>query len=196
MKKKIVSTAKKEWDLGSDTDSIDDPLTDCLVQLSKLYGNPISRTALRAGLPLVDNRLTVSLAGRAAQRAGMASRVLKRPLKKIANLELPAILLLKDRRSCILLAINLKSKMLTILLPETGMGKEEIPISVMEQSYTGHAIFAHPRYRDKKETILDQTSRSRNWFWGLFFLPGAFTGMFLWPPFSSTHLVWLHPFLF
>ncbi len=169
MTKKIVSTAKKKWDLGTDTDSIDDPLTDCLVQLSKLYGNPISRTALRAGLPLVDNRLTVSLAGRAAQRAGMASRVLKRPLKKIANLELPAILLLKDRRSCILLAINIKAKTLTILLPETGMGKEEIPISVMEQSYTGHAIFAHPRYRDKKETILDQTSRSRNWFWGTLF---------------------------
>ncbi|MBU0961176.1 MAG: type I secretion system permease/ATPase, partial [Proteobacteria bacterium] len=169
MPKKIISKANKEWKLGTDTDAIDDPLTDCLVQLSKLYGNPISRTALRAGLPLVDNRLTVSLAGRAAQRAGMASRVLKRPLKKIANLELPAILLLKDMRSCILLAVNIKSNTLTIMLPETGMGKEEIPISVMEQSYMGHAIFVHPRYREKKETILDQTSRSRNWFWGTLF---------------------------
>lgn len=169
MTKKILSTASKEWKLGTDTDAIDDPLTDCLVQLSKIYGNPISRTALRAGLPLVDNCLTVALAGRAAQRAGMASRVLKRPLKKIANLELPAILLLKDKRSCILLAINNNSKTLTIMLPETGMGKEDIPISVMEQSYTGYAIFAHPRYRDTKETILDQTSRSRNWFWGTLF---------------------------
>ncbi len=169
MAKKFIAKTKKEWKLGTDTDSIDDPLTDCLVQLSKIYGNPISRTALRAGLPLVDNRLTVPLAGRAAQRAGMASRVLKRPLNKIFNLELPAILLLKDMRACILLNNNQKTNTLTIMLPETGMGKEEVPMSALDASYSGYTIFVHPRYQDKKETIIDRTSRSKNWFWGTLF---------------------------
>lgn len=40
------------WKISSVSDTLDDPIADCLVILSKIYGQPISRTALRAGLPL------------------------------------------------------------------------------------------------------------------------------------------------
>lgn len=74
MKTKIVRRAQeKEWRLGADSDAIDDPLTDCLVVMAKLHGRPVSRTTLRAGLPLVNNRLTVKLSSRAAQRAGLTA---------------------------------------------------------------------------------------------------------------------------
>ncbi|MEN8190850.1 MAG: type I secretion system permease/ATPase [Thermodesulfobacteriota bacterium] len=169
MAKKIITKAEKKWDLGSDTDTIDDPLTDCLAQLSKLHGHPVSKTAIRAGLPLVGNRLTVQLTARAAHRAGLSSRVLNRPLAKMTNLELPTILLLDEQRACILLAINQKNNTLTVLLPETGMGKEEIPMSVMEKSYTGYSIFVHPRYRDRKDSIAERSSKNGNWFWGTLF---------------------------
>ena len=47
----------------------DDPLLGCLVDITRLHGNPHTPQALSAGLPLVNNRLTPSLLARAAARA-------------------------------------------------------------------------------------------------------------------------------
>jgi ATP-binding cassette subfamily C protein LapB len=94
------------WRRSDDAEAIDDPLTDCLIQLCRLYNLPATRTALRAGLPLVDNRLTVELFPRAAERAGLAARLVKRPLGRMTGLELPAVLLLVDGRACVLAALD------------------------------------------------------------------------------------------
>ncbi len=96
MPEKKVEAPALDWNLGEDTDARDDPLLDCLIQLTKLHGHPASRTVLSAGLPLVHNRLTVELFYRAADRADLASRVLKKPLGKIARLQLPVVLLLHE----------------------------------------------------------------------------------------------------
>ena len=50
-------------------DITDDPLAECLVHLGKMYHIQVSRTALKAGLPIVADRLTVELFPRAADRA-------------------------------------------------------------------------------------------------------------------------------
>ena len=50
-----------------------------------------------AGLPLEDGRLTPALALRAAARAGLAARLVRRPLDRISDLTLPCILLLEGR---------------------------------------------------------------------------------------------------
>ena len=102
MPEKDIKTPPGDWNLGGDTDTHDDPLLDCLMQLAKLYGRPATRTSLSSGLPLVHNRITVEMFSRAADRAGLSSRILHRPLSKIANLQLPVVLLLKDRKACIL----------------------------------------------------------------------------------------------
>ncbi|HEX7686988.1 MAG TPA: hypothetical protein VF453_04725, partial [Burkholderiaceae bacterium] len=43
-----------------------DPLLDCLVEVCRLHGQHATRASLSAGLPLVDGRLTLALAERAA----------------------------------------------------------------------------------------------------------------------------------
>ncbi|UUZ49612.1 hypothetical protein LP420_04970 [Massilia sp. B-10] len=43
-----------------------DPLLDCLVELTRIYGRPSTRAALSAGLPLPKEGLTPSLFARAA----------------------------------------------------------------------------------------------------------------------------------
>ncbi len=83
-------------------DMHDDPLLDCLMQLTKLHGRPAARTGLISGLPLVMNRLTVELFSRAADRADLSSRVVKKPLDQISLLQLPAVLLLNGRQACVL----------------------------------------------------------------------------------------------
>ncbi len=154
------------WKISNVSDTIDDPIADCLVILSKIYGQPISRTALRAGLPLEDNRLSVGLTARAAGRAGLSSRVLSRSLKQMSTLELPCILLLNPDKACVLTDINYESQMLTVVMPESGMGKETLPIADLEKSYSGYTIFVHPSFDRIKDTSRLERPKKRSWFWG------------------------------
>ena len=157
------------WRRTDDAEAIDDPLTDCLIQLCRLYNLPATRTALRAGLPLVDNRLTVELFPRAAERAGLAARLVKRPLGRMTGLELPAVLLLVDGRACVLAAIDRERGEATVLLAETGLGESRLALAELERLYSGHALFARPRFRQDGHLEHGVASEQRNWFWGTLF---------------------------
>ncbi len=154
----------RDWTPGSDPDLHHDPLADCLELLTRLHGRPVSRTAIRAGLPLVENRLTVELFPRAAERAGMSSRILQRKLDAIAPLELPVILLLDDHRACILTTIE--GDICTLLQPESGMGESHLPRQELAALYSGYAIFVRPRYRIDSQPMEKATRASGHWFWG------------------------------
>ena len=170
MTEKSAEAPAKDWNLGEDTDVHDDPLLDCLIQLTKLHGRPASRTALSAGLPLVRNRLTVELFSRAADRADLASRILKKPLGRIAHLQLPAVLLLHDRQACVLVENEAGGNQLKILLPETGMGEKTVSREELEKLYTGYAIFVRPKFRPERKTLNDLSPGSaKHWFWGTLF---------------------------
>ena len=157
------------WRRTDDAEAIDDPLTDCLIQLCRLYNLPATRTALRAGLPLVDNRLTVELFPRAAERAGLAARLVKRPLGRMTGLELPAVLLLVDGRACVLAAIDRERGEATVLLAETGLGESRLALAELERLYSGHALFARPRFRQDGHLEHGVASEQRNWCWGTLF---------------------------
>ena len=158
-----------KWDLGGDTDSYNDPLLDCIVMLSKVHGHPVSRNVVRSGLPLVNNILTVELFPRAARRAGLSSRVLKQPLEQINPFTLPAILLLEDRRACILVSVDSEENSLTVVFPETGIGQEKVLFDEINKKYTGFAIFVRPEYRIQEQNVEEQVETPKNWFWGVIF---------------------------
>ena len=166
-----AKTPQGDWNLGGDTDSHDDPLLDCLMQLAKLHGRPATRTNLSSGLPLVHNRLTVELFSRAADRAGLSSRILRRSLDRITNMQLPVVLLLNERKACILVAIEDGGRQLRILLPETGMGEKTVTKKELEDIYTGYGIFVRPKFRIDRQTVdgISPTTSKRGWFWGTIF---------------------------
>ncbi len=166
-----AKTPQGDWNLGGDTDSHDDPLLDCLMQLAKLHGRPATRTGLSSGLPLVHNRLTVELFSRAADRAGLSSRILRRSLDRITNMQLPVVLLLNERKACILVAIEDGGRQLRILLPETGMGEKTVTKKELEDIYTGYGIFVRPKFRIDRQTVdeISPTTSKRGWFWGTIF---------------------------
>ncbi|HFA59346.1 MAG TPA: hypothetical protein ENJ83_01510, partial [Rhodospirillales bacterium] len=66
-----------------------DPLAESLALLARLLERPVSPTALTAGLPLVEGRLTPALAVRAAARAGLAARLVRRSLPDLCELLVP-----------------------------------------------------------------------------------------------------------
>ena len=163
------NTPPDDWQVGGKSDTHDDPLLDCLMQLTKLHGRPASKTALTAGLPLVNDKLSVELFPRAAERAGLSSRTLHRSLDKITNIQLPVVLLLNDRQACILVKRNGDGKLIA-LMPETGMGEKELSVEELEEIYTGFGIFVRPKFHVERET-LDEISPGikKNWFWGTLF---------------------------
>ncbi len=155
------------WQDSDSTATFDDPLLQCLVILTKLLNKPFSADALKAGLPLVNNRFTPELFIRAAERAHLSARLIKRPLSKFTPLVLPAVLLLKDGQACILLKyLDRRKKKVQIILPTTGEGVLELPVKDLKANYSGYALFARPVYTFDARTEDSVMPRPRSWFWG------------------------------
>jgi ATP-binding cassette subfamily C protein LapB len=146
-----------------------DPLLDCLVELTRIYARPTTPSALIAGLPIGKNGLTPSLFQRAADRAGLASKVLKIGLNEIQEQLLPAILILHENRACVLLSIDKKAQMVTVLFPETGQGAVSVSLESIAEQYTQRAIFARPRFRLDQRVPEVSNVMGRHWFWSAFF---------------------------
>lgn len=157
------------WKIRGDSDLIDDPIADCLVIVAKIHGRPISRARLRAGLPLINNKLTVQLSSRAARRAGLASRVLKRPLQEITSLGLPCILLYKDGKAVVLVKKDSRTGLATLVMPESGGGSKIVPLQKLEKRYTGYTIFAQPEFHKDKASLAKSGGPKKNWFRGTLF---------------------------
>ena len=143
-----------------------DPLLDCLVELTRLHGRPSTRAALSAGLPLEGGCLTPSLFSRAAVRAGLSSRIVRRSLDAIDNILLPVILLLKGDQACVLLGWNDSGDTARLLFPETGQGEIQLSRSELAERYMGIALFARPRFTFDARTPEVGKVIHRHWFWG------------------------------
>ena len=146
-------------------DEPDDPLLECLAILTRLHSRPVSADALAAGLPLENHRLTPQLFVRAAELQGYSARVLKRAIRRISNLVLPAVLLLKDGRACVVTRLD-GSESAEIVFPETGMGARTVPIGELATIYSGYCIFAQPKPRSDQRAGEDTPPPTRAWFWG------------------------------
>ncbi len=160
------SAATPTWDMKGIASDKDDPLLSCLVFLTRMENAPYSPDALTAGLPLVDNKLTPELFTRAAEKAGFSAQIIKRPIKEISSMVLPAVLLLKDRQACVLLEHGARSTE-KIIQPESLDGTKEIKRKDMEDLYSGYAIFARPTYRFDERVNEKHLDTTKHWFWSV-----------------------------
>lgn len=153
------------WELP-DQATYNDPLLDSLVIMTQLYGTPWTAEALRAGLPLVRNRLTPSLLPRAASRAHLTARVVRQPLRQISSKLMPNILLLRGRRACVLLG-RLPGGYYRIRFPEAG-GESSVKMSAadLDKLYSGMACFVQPTFRFEERAPQIRSLQGQHWFWG------------------------------
>lgn len=140
----------------------DDPLLDGLLILARLHGRTVSRAGLSAGLPLPAQHLTPDLLPRAAARAGLQARLLRRPLEAIAPLNLPVLLLFKDGRSAVLRQWDNEGRAL-ILPCETAGGEQWVERAELLADYAGQALFARPRH-ELEELREPLVPRVKSWF--------------------------------
>lgn len=142
-----------------------DSLLACLIAITAYYDRAASVDIITAGLPLVDGRLTPNLLVQAAERVGYAARIVKRPIRQLSNINLPAILLLKEQNSCILMSrtkggkLHIHDTMTETIITTT--------LSEINPDYTGYAIFLKPLLKlTSREEEFTQRSDG-HWFWGV-----------------------------
>ena len=143
-------------------------LLDCLVELTRIHGRPMTHSALIAGLPVDKGGLTPSTFSRAAAKAGFATKILKMPFEDLGQELLPAILLLNKNKACVLLSINKEKATASVLFSETGQGTIAMPLSKLKTMFTGHVIFSRPRFRLDQRTPEITEVAGRHWFWSAF----------------------------
>lgn len=153
------------WLVRPNRRTTDDPLLGCLTILCTLLERPISADALTAGLPLEEGHMTPDLFVRAAERAGISGRLIQRNLDDIAKFTLPCILLLKDKRACVLTEVG-KGTNVRIVLPEMGTGQREVPYQELKDEYFGYAIFARPEFQFDQRAEETRVKDPKGWFWG------------------------------
>jgi ATP-binding cassette subfamily C protein LapB len=145
----------------------DDPLLLALLTVCKLLHTPQSADFLTAGLPLVDNKLTPQLFVRAAERVGLTSILIKRPLQDISNLVLPAILILNNHQTCLL--THRDQDQLTLILPESGTGEKKVTAEELQQNYSGYTFFIQQRHQFDQHPAPELSNQPKHWFWDVLF---------------------------
>ncbi|MCU6670406.1 type I secretion system permease/ATPase [Enterobacteriaceae bacterium H4N4] len=128
----------------------------------KLHNIATSRNVLTTGLPLGSHTLTLDAFPRAAGRAGLKARVVQRPLEHITALSLPAILLLKNDQTAVLIGWDAEQQ--ARLLPsETEGGEITLSPETLAEHYSGRAIFISPEHEfDAQPTAT--LPRTKAWF--------------------------------
>jgi ATP-binding cassette, subfamily C, bacterial LapB len=144
-----------------------DPLADALLFLAAHHGRAISREALMAGLPVLDNKLPPPLFERAAAKAGLEGKAVRRKLADIPALVLPAVLSMRDGSTRILLAIDLDTKMATVVDPSTNAPPQPRPLRELNAEYLGFAFLVRPAsFADARAVAADDLPRA-HWFWSV-----------------------------
>lgn len=140
-----------------------DPLTTCLIQLTRYYHRPFSAQTLTNGLPLTGNRLSAVLFSRAAARAGLNARLQRRQLNDIPELALPVVILLKDGGACV--AVERHGSTWKILEAESLGGEQDIDEERLASLYCGFVIFVKPSFQFDARTQKEHIPRAQHWFW-------------------------------
>jgi len=140
-----------------------DPLLSTLMVLCRLHGRTRSAASLTSGLPLENGKLTPHLLPRAAQRANLSVRLVRRSLRDLPKQIFPVALLLKGRTTCVVVREVGEDK-LEVLLPETGSGTEIMSRKDLEALYEGYAILARPEIAYRADTATNEPLRG-HWFW-------------------------------
>ncbi|MCZ4338315.1 type I secretion system permease/ATPase [Shewanella colwelliana] len=141
-----ASPKTEQWTVSASQRVTVDPLLDSLVLLTEYFGSPCSSESLAAGLPLSGSVLTPELLPQAAGRAGLAAKLTRKGLDQVSPIFLPCILLLKDKKACLLREIDIDNDKAVIQLPETG-GEEQLSIEELEAIYVGYLFLVKQQYR-------------------------------------------------
>ncbi|WP_394211200.1 type I secretion system permease/ATPase [Enterovibrio calviensis] len=163
---RLADDVKPQWSIPSSAQTTADPLLDCLVILTEYYGSPCSGEALVASLPMREARLTPDLFPQASARAGLVSKLARKPLNTIGEMLTPCILLLANQKACILRSLDSENGQAIVQLPDTG-GETTLSLEDLEAQYVGYSILIKKQYRGDKSVDIHQHTKKGHWLFSM-----------------------------
>lgn len=151
-----------------------DALLDALVLFTKLYHKPFSSEALTVGLPiepgaaspeLFSIKNAKGLFSRAAQRAGLKSSLVKRPLSQISPLQLPMILLLSNQGACIIDSFNKDRTKAKIIMPSEEAVEMWVDTRDLADEHIGYGFMVKKAFEYTEENNKILNIDQKHWFW-------------------------------
>jgi len=150
-----------------------DALLQALVLYTKLYAKAMSSESLTAGLPdspqnenigLFSLKNSKSLFSRAAQRAGLKSTLIQRPIANLLDLHLPSIALLSENNACIVEKFSHDRKQVKIIYAEDEALEEWIDVEALEEYYLGYSFLLKKAYIAENEKLSYVHTHKKHWF--------------------------------
>lgn len=147
----------------------DDAIGACLLWLAKTNGTTLSYDALVDGLPLVDGRLSPSIAARAAERVTLSVNLVRQPITQLNRLLLPCIILLEGHRACVLEAIDVQQQKVLLRMPDLDMQQQELALGDVSAQYSGIALYCRPQFQlaDGGSRDTHTPEHQGHWFWSV-----------------------------
>jgi ATP-binding cassette, subfamily C, bacterial LapB len=153
---------------GPATPPSSDPLTASLIYLAAYHGRAISREALLGGLPILDGRLSVALYDRAARRAGLETEAIQRGLPDVPALVLPAVLIMKNGTTLILLGFDETKGRVNILDPSTQpYTPRTAALDAIAAGFTGYAFLVRAAAETDARAVAAGSLPRDHWFWSV-----------------------------
>jgi ATP-binding cassette subfamily C protein LapB len=154
--------ARRDADIGS----AGDPLADSLLYLAAYHGRPLSREALLSGLPIADGKLSVALYERAGRRAHLETEPVKRSIRDIPALVLPAVLVMRDGTIRILLENSGHPRDAKVINPSLKSALPQI-LGNEEANYLGFAFLVRPVVAADPRVAAAGDLPRTHWFWSV-----------------------------
>lgn len=146
-----------------------DSLLESLVFIAKYYQRSTSKASLTSGFTIHNNTMSVDNFILSSKRIGLISKIVTRKLENISSLALPSVLLLKNKKACVL--VDIEGDMVKIILPDFSDGENNgeatISIAQLKDEYLGSILLVKPEYNfNNKITNEVLIEKPKQWFWG------------------------------
>ncbi len=146
-----------------------DDLLEALLAIAGHYSLPCSATAVTAGLPLVEGKLTPELFIRAASSIHLNAAVKQKKIIDIAEVILPVVLLLDGNRAITLYKMDYENQKAFVATAKRAPAW--VSISSLSSHHTGYVILLKPkeRFDPAVSALAKETIKGRHWFWSVIF---------------------------
>ena len=138
-----------------------------MVFLSRMFDQNVSRGAIKSGLVGEKAELSLDQFEQAAERAGIASKVVPIALEDVNDNDLPMIVLLKEGKAVVLLE-RLEAGVFAAYDPDFAAKEVKVRVGRLAASYLGFVVLARPIVQPSETTIDRKLSDVRHWFWAPF----------------------------
>jgi len=153
-------------DVAKDKRTVDS-LLESLYFISLFYQRHTSKDSLVSGLPIHNNSMKVKDFLISSKRIGLISKVVKRELKGISKLALPAVLILEKGRACVLLDLDFEKNEAKVIIPGLSEGEIIMQMDALEKEFMQQVIIIKPTYKFENKVSNDiLMPKPKQWFWG------------------------------